>query len=481
VSTAGTGNLNITGDLTLNNNSTFNVTKNIPGNLGLIPSVNNIVLNSGSNLNLAAGLTYFQLTGNWINNGGTLNATPPTEVRFEGIGNSIGGSSSTNFPILRFGNTLNNVNYQINQNISCQDLVLDKDNSYRQVFVNSPYTVTVNGNLIINQPSNNSTNVMNVNGGVLNILGNCNFAGNTSSGTQVGKLVVTSGHAIINGNVNWMSNTTVLSEQIEVNSGTLTLVNDLNMPQGSGVMNVTGPGVVNFNGNTLVSLNLNSGAGTPAQLNTVNGCTLNFAKGITNSNVPLILANGSYAVFTGNSAITPNAAITFGHVYINNGITLTLNGDISVQNDWMNAGGNFVPNNRRVSFVGTGQQIISKAGGETFYDVTSNTTGPIFLNDDVTILNNLTMTAGNFNLNNKILYLGNNNTSSLIRTSGILYNGEFRRWWPSGAIISSSSGNFYGLFPIGTSTEYRPVMINSSTSPSGAGYLGAFHTIPLLM
>lgn len=334
----------------------------------------------------------------------------------------------------------------------------------------------MNGNLTIHQPGNNNINVVNVNGGILNVLGNCNFTGGTSSATQIGKLLVSSGQAIINGNVNWMSNTSVFSVQIEVNSGTLTLMNDLNMPHGSGVMNITGPGVVNFNGNTLVSLNLNSGAGTPAQLNTVNGCTLNFAKGITNSNVALNMANGSYAVFTGNSAITPNAAITFGHVYINSGISLTLNGDISVQNDWINSGGTFVPNNRRVSFTGTGQQVISKAGGETFYDVTSNTTGPIFLNDNVTILNNLTMTAGNFNLNNKVLFLGNGNPSSLNRTAGILYNGEFRRWWPAAVIISSSSGNFYGLFPIGTSSEYRPVMINSFGGTTGAGYIGVSHT-----
>jgi hypothetical protein len=253
---------------------------------------------------------------------------------------------------------------------------------------------------------------------------------------------------------------------------------DLNMPRNSGVINVIGPGVVNFNGNSAVSLNLNSGGagGNNAQLNTVANCTLNFAKGITNNNVVLTLANGSYAVFTGNGSITPNTSIVFGNVYINAGITLTLNGNIALQNDWINLGGTLAHNNRRVSFVGTGQQNISKSGGEIFYDLTSNTTGPIVLQDNVTILNNLTMTAGNFNLNGKILSLGNGGPSTLNRNAGILYGGEFRRWWPAGATISALAGNFYGLFPIGTSMEYRPVMINSTAAPTTAGYIGVSHT-----
>lgn len=478
VSTAGGGNLNITGNLTLNNNATFNVSKQIPGNVSFVRSINDVILNPGSTLNVTAGVTFLQSAGNWINNGGTLNAIPPTEIRFEGIGNSIGGSSSTTFPNLRFGNTLNNVNYQINQNITCQDLIMDPDNSYRWIFINSPYTVTVNGNLIIEQPTAaNRTNLVNVNGGTLNVLGNCNFVGNNNDDTRIGKLLVNSGLVTINGNVNWMNNPTVLSEQLEVNSGTLTLMQDLNMPRNSGVINVTGPGMVNFNGNSAVSLNLNSGAGAnDAQLNTVANCTINFAKGITNNNVALTLADGSYAVFTGNGSITPNAAITFGHIYINSGITLTLNGDIALQNNWINLGGTFAHNNRRVSFVGIGQQNISKSGGEIFYDLTSNTTGPIVLQDNVTILNNLTMTAGNFNLNGKILSLGNGSASTLNRNAGILYGGEFRRWWPAGASISASAGNFYGLFPIGTSMEYRPVMINSTAAPTTASYVGVSHT-----
>ncbi|MEW6772538.1 MAG: hypothetical protein AB1304_00905 [Bacteroidota bacterium] len=112
VSTASGGNLNITGNLVLNTNSTFNVTKNIPGNVSVVRSINDIILNSGATLNVAAGVTYLQSAGNWINNGGTLSATPPTAIRFEGIGNSIGGTSSTTFPNLQFGNTLNNVKYK---------------------------------------------------------------------------------------------------------------------------------------------------------------------------------------------------------------------------------------------------------------------------------------------------------------------------------------------------------------------------------
>ncbi|GAB4205195.1 MAG: hypothetical protein Fur0023_13800 [Bacteroidia bacterium] len=477
VSTASGGNLNITGKLTLNSNSTFNVSKNIPGNVSIVRSIDDIILNAGSALNVAGGVSYLQSAGNWINNGGTLNATPPTTIRFECIGNTIGGTSSTAFPHLQFGNTLNNVNYQINQNISCQNLILDPDNSYRNVTINT-YSVQINGDLVINQPTNNNTNILAINGGTLNVAGNLNFVGTTNSNTQIGKLLINSGLATVNGNINWMSNNTVLSEVIEVSSGTLNLLQDISMPYNTGVINLTGNGVVNFNGTTAVSFDLNSGAvlANPAQLNTVFGSTVTFAKGMTNSNTPLTFADGSYQIFAGTGNLTPNAPVTFGHFQINSGVNLTTTGDFSVQNNWINLGGTFIHNNRRVSFVGTSTQYISKTGGEIFYDVTSNATGPITLNNNVTILNNLTMTAGNWNINGQLLILGNGSPNSLNRTAGILYGGEFRRYWPAGVAITSNSGSYYGLFPIGTSTEYRPIMINSTAAPTTAGYIGATHT-----
>lgn len=476
VGTAGGGNLNITGNLTLNTNATFNLSKDVPGNVSFVRSINDITLNSGSVFNIAGGVTYIQSAGNWINNGGTLNASPPTTVRFEGIGNSIGGTSATSFPHLQFGNTLNNVYYQINQNISCQNLILDADNSSRNVTINT-YSVQVNGDLIINQPTTANTNILSVNGGTLNVSGNLNFSGGANSNTRVGKLLVNSGLATINGNVTWMGNTTVLSEVIEVNTGTLNLQQDVSAPYNSGVFNIIGPGVLNFNGNTSVSLNLNgTGGANPAQLNTVYGSTVTFAKGMSNSNTPLTFANGSYQIFTGSGNITINSPIKFGNFVINSGVNVTPTNDFSVQNDWINLGGSFIHNNRRVTFNGTSTQYISKTGGETFYNVTSNAAGPITLNDNVTILNNLTMNAGNWNVNSKLLILGNGGPSDLNRMGGIIYGGEFRRYWPAGTTISYTGSFYYGLFPIGTSTEYRPVQINSTAAPTAAGYIGAYHT-----
>jgi hypothetical protein len=211
-----------------------------------------------------------------------------------------------------------------------------------------------------------------------------------------------------------MSNNTVLSEQIEVNSGTLNLQQDVSMPYNSGVIKLTGPGLINFNGTNVVSLNINNtAAANPAQLNTVFNSTVTFAKGLSNSNVSLTFANGSYQIFTGNGTLSPNASVTFGNIQINAGVNLTTTNDFSVQNNWTNLGGTFIHNNKRVSFVGTATQYISKTGGETFYAVTSNATGPITLNDNVTILNDLTMTNGNWNVNGKLLILGNGGASTL--------------------------------------------------------------------
>jgi len=94
----------------------------------------------------------------------------------------------------------------------------------------------------------------------------------------------------------------------------------------------------------------------------------------------------------------------------------------------------------------------------------------------VTVTNFLTMTAGNYNLNGNTLTLGNIAASSLTRTAGIMYGGTFRRWWLAATAVTGASGNNYGLFPVGTASDYRPVAINSTASPTGAGYISVSHT-----
>ena len=325
VSTAGAGKLNITGNLTLNVNSTFTTTKNIPGDKATAKSIDDVTLLSGSTFNLSGGPGLFiQSQSNWINNGGTLNGGTYT-VRFEGIGNSIGGTSSTTFPDLQFGNTLNNVNYTLNQNITCSNLDFDADNSSRTLTHNGTNALTVTGNVTMNQPTQNAkTNLWDIAGGSSTISGNLIFAGTNNTVDRICNVNVGSGTLSLSGNVTWMTGQgapqEITTEVISLGSGTVNFTNSLAMAQGSGTFNVTGSGTVNFNGAAAPCFNLNS---TVAG-NTINavfsnsfGSVINFNNGFTNANTAVTLADGSTAVFTGSGTITPTAAITFGNVQIN--------------------------------------------------------------------------------------------------------------------------------------------------------------------
>ena len=71
------------------------------------------------------------------------------------------------------------------------------------------------------------------------------------------------------------------------------------------------------------------------------------------------------------------------------------------------------------------------------------------------------MSGAYVNANTYTLQLGNGSGAALTYTAGQIYGGTIKRYWPASA-ITSTSGNYYGLFPIGTMVDYRPVTINST-------------------
>ena len=172
-----------------------------------------------------------------------------------------------------------------------------------------------------------------------------------------------------------------------------------------------------------------------------------------------------------------------GNLTINSGSTLDQNNkDINVYGDWINnLGGTFTATGtKKVGFLGTAgnQTIYPSAGGETFYDITSNNTassGIIALNGNITISNQITMTAGNINLNNYTLTLGTSasNTGTLSYSAGTMYNGTLKRWFATSTI---ANGNAAGLFPVGSSSNYRPLYISApSTAPTTGGTISVSH------
>ena len=182
-----------------------------------------------------------------------------------------------------------------------------------------------------------------------------------------------------------------------------------------------------------------------------------------------------------NGTNSPVAKLVTNSITVKNNVTTLAGGtldasnlNITVGNDWTSSGV-FLQGTGTVTFTSTLIQTITKAAGEVFYNLTVNTTGLLKLANSITVTNTLAMTSGNINLNGNTLKLGNGAGATLTHTgSTTAYGGTFKRWWPVGA-ISSTVGALYGLFPIGTSYDYRYVTLNSTSSVTTAGYISASH------
>ncbi|MFH1319714.1 MAG: hypothetical protein ABII90_03560, partial [Bacteroidota bacterium] len=222
-----------------------------------------------------------------------------------------------------------------------------------------------------------------------------------------------------------------------------------------------------------------------------NGSTLNFGS-------TALLATGTLTASAANNTVNytynglVDIKITQGSAYYNLGIngtdakrllssttikgnltiTSTLNCNnlnITLAGNWDNSG-NFSELNGTVIFSGNTTQTITNSIGEEFWNLTINKTGGILiLNNDVTIPGGgtLTMTQGNVNATPGTLILGNAATGegTLSHTSGTV-TGKFQRY--------IASFPFDLLFPIGTSTQYRPAVVTPQNLPSTGSLIVEF-------
>lgn len=441
---AGTQTFTVEGDFTINSSATFNMNDN------------------------------FTLNGDFTNNG-TISAGSVT-ITFDGTTQAINGSSSLSLPKLYIGKTNGNHDCTVtmNQSATCTDLIISKTRKNRSLSLSGGVTLTVNGDLTLYQPTrNNRYSNLTVGSGTCTVTGNLIFSGSNSGQTRLCKIDVSSGTFTLDGTITWMGNNAVSTETISCSSGTLNFNSSVTMGTKSGTISTNSTGKLYFNGTSAPSLNF--GGSVSPVLGTAYGCTVKFAKGLTVNTNPLAFAVGSTAKFSGTGTITPSAAITFGHLTIDAGYTVTAAGNFYIKGNWTN-NGTFAPGTYTVTFNGGGVQTLTRSGGETFYGLSGTPYGTtVNMNDDVTVTNKLTLNGGNFNANGNTMQLGNGSGADLDYSYGAVYGGTFKRYWPATA-ISSTTGNLYGYFPLGTITDQRPISINSTVSPTGAGYVSASHT-----
>jgi len=435
-----------------------------------------ITVNGNLLINLGATFTAsksFELNGYFTNNG-TFSAGAVT-ITMNGANVAINGTTSTTFPTIQVGKTSgsNDVILNISTTSTIGTLVVSKANKNRSVVIGNSRTLTVTGNATLNQPGkDNYASWINVGNNTLNVNGNLIFVGTNNGTKRICRIDVLAGSFTLDGTITWMSNNAVVTEVIGVTSGTITFNSSITQGDKSGTIKVTSSGNINFYGSSAPSLTF--GGGTTPVFTTASGSTIRFSKGLTCSKA-LTFARGCNVKFLSSGTFTPTTTTAMANMEIDSGVTLTAGGNFNVSGNWVNRG-TFVPGTHTVTFSGTGVQTISKTSGtETFYGLaTSSASGTVKLEGDVMVTNTMNMAGAKIDLNNYTLTLGNSAGASLTRTSGQVYGGTFKRWWPTSS-ITPTSGNNYGLFPVGSSSTYRPLSITSTSNPTTAGYVSAVH------
>jgi hypothetical protein len=194
----------------------------------------------------------------------------------------------------------------------------------------------------------------------------------------------------------------------------------------------------------------------------VNAGTHNFS--VCGSSLNVSSASGvfnggsSTVTFTGSCTIgTGSGTYNFYNVFISGTLNNTNNKTLNVSNSWTN-NGTFSAGSGLVVFNGSNNGIIGGNVSSSFYNLTMNKTASTYntLAQNISITNQLTLTAGNIDLGAFDADMGASSLSggtatSYVKTSGV---GVLKR------TVSSSSL----LFPVGNSAFNPATLTNSGTS-----------------
>ncbi|HOK26160.1 MAG TPA: HYR domain-containing protein, partial [Bacteroidales bacterium] len=245
---------------------------------------------------------------------------------------------------------------------------------------------------------------------------------------------------------------------------------------------------------------------------TLNGDMLINANSVLNSNNIDITFNGNFTNTPGaagyvagtntttfsastgssyNGAQTLTGTTTFYNVIVSPGVSLTLNSPVTanrnlsiltgsliaganpvnVKGDFLN-NGNYTDDNSVGSGVilsGTSLQKISGSG--SFARLTLNNSAGAEAISDITLTEDLTLTAGILNIKNNLLTLGLNSniqgapfsSSKMIVTDGVFSTGGIRKFFNTGATPAFT-------YPVGVTGKYTPAILTISANNS-IGYI----------
>ncbi|HEY0742876.1 MAG TPA: T9SS type A sorting domain-containing protein [Chryseosolibacter sp.] len=311
--------------------------------------------------------------------------------------------------------------------------------------------------------------------------------------------------------------TTTISGTNSLQAGTLSVTDGTTTLAHTGGFSITGASTIDA-GTALVDSD-NTGVTLFGGLLTVNG-TFTSSSITTESNLVFrggITLAGTFsaggATFNTNNQSLNGTAGTynFANTVTITGVNLTNNRTVSISNtsgDRLIGSGTWIQgNNSTLNYAGTTLGVTAFQASNTgntvvynntttaqtlrmpatnYYNLTFNNTSAtipqLVMSASMTVANGLTLTSGVVNLNGNTLTLGaSGSASTLTRTASTstnwLYGGTFVRSWPTGQTPSPTTGNLYGLFPMGHSTasSYRPVQITGGSNVTTTGSVSVNH------
>jgi hypothetical protein len=410
----------------------------------------NLILNSGASLTITSNT--LTIAGNFTNEGGTLSGAGT--VAFNGVSKTITGASTT-FPNVTINN---NRSVSISGSHSFASLTFATGNNNVSLTHIADASLTVLGNVTINQPSANSRiKAWNINAGSATVGGLITIGGGdaTTTTSRETRIVITSGTLNANGGITF-ANVNNTGRQIIMSGGagrinlggTLTLVGQQTLTAG------TSGSTVNFAGSSAQTIPyFSSGGYNNLEINNTAGATLVAA--VTTSNVAGNVLVSSGTLNNGGFAIAGNGS---GSFTVSNGATFTLTGTSAFPTGF----GTFVvDNNSTVNYAGGNQNIAARQYGNLTIDGTSTKTplsGTHTINGDFLILAS-TYAA---NTNNPILNIGGNFTNSggtYTTGTGILtFNGSTQ--------VISGTNSFHNL---NISSSVSTTLASNTTIVNAAG------------
>jgi hypothetical protein len=419
----------VNNNLTVGANSTFNtggMTLTVTGNVS-------IALASTMN----AGASSITVKGNWSNSG-TFNQGTST-VTFSGTGtqtvstaggtqvfnnlitaNSGSGISFTSATTVNgtFSNSSGITNIGgVNFTVTGASTIAGTTN-----FTSVTGTKTFNDITVTGTWNSSVAEAFTINGSITN---NGTFTSSTGIYTLAG-----TGKTLGGSNALAIANATVSGSY--TNNGTFTVSTAL---AGTGALTQGTNSTLNIGGLSTIST-LTATTNMPNTIN-YNGTIAQVIKCIAYSNLTV---SGS------NTKSLACATTVNGNMLISSGTldaTVT-NYNIVLLGNWTNTGGTFTPRTATVTLSGTTTQIITKASGETFYNLTAAGAGSKLLGGPITVSNNLTISstldvsASNYQINLGRNWVNNGTFTQQLGTVNL--NGTVAQ-----TVGGSASTTFYNL------------------------------------